>query len=94
MNMDITDDAVSSHSTVLPQFWELVSVEMDDAGIERVRIDVIVEDELYDPLASPMIATEQKRAALAPPVESPSFQLANASDPNGRVADNSRLMAA
>src|SRR6185312_9679900 len=50
----------------IPQLAEVATVEVDDAGVERVRIDIVVEREIDDaPATGGILAAEQKGAALA-----------------------------
>ena len=44
---------------------EIPAVEMHDAGVERVRIEIVVEDEVDDAGAAVRAVAEQERAALA-----------------------------
>jgi hypothetical protein len=86
MDVNVGDDAVTTTATELPQFGKFVSVEMHDAGIERVGIDVVVEDKLDDPPVPLPIVSQEKRSAFAVTLEGAPLQLTNAGRPDCRVA--------
>ncbi|PZQ96200.1 MAG: hypothetical protein DI533_17350 [Cereibacter sphaeroides] len=45
MHMDVCNDAVTAASADFPKKWKFIAVELNDARIECVRVDVIVVDE-------------------------------------------------
>ena len=49
MNMDIRDNSTSSLPTMYPKIAKPTAIDFDNAVPERVRIYVVVENELLDP---------------------------------------------
>lgn len=88
MNMDVGDDSAPGLPAMGPEVAEPTSVDHDDAGLESVRVDVIVEDELLD---APRLAhgAKKERAAL-PPSAGPPAKLCHAGVPDGGVAEKVR----
>ena len=66
------------------------AVDHNNAGLKRLRVDVVVEDELLDSPRS-IFRTEEKRAALASAVGA-ALQFQNASVPDFVGADDFRRM--
>ncbi|KWC81048.1 hypothetical protein WL57_25445 [Burkholderia cepacia] len=48
MDMDICDDAPSRFSAMGPEIAESTPVDFDNTCTQRIRVDVIVEDKLFD----------------------------------------------
>ena len=67
VDMDIGDDAQARRAAMRPQGTEAAAVDLDDAGCQRVGIDIVIEDEFVDlpPLAGP---SEEEGAGFAPAV--------------------------
>lgn len=70
VDMDIGNDAQASSTAMSPQSAQSATVDLDDPAIERLRIDIVIVDELFNcaPLAP---SAEEKCAGLAPPVRTP-----------------------
>ena len=64
MHVHVGDDAQAAPLADVPQRAEVPAVETHDAGVERVRVEVVVEDEVDDPGAAVRAVAEQERAAL------------------------------
>ena len=65
MHVHVGDDAHAAPLADVPERTEIPAVEMHDAGVERVRIEVVIEDEVGDAGAAARTVPEQERAALA-----------------------------
>ena len=65
MYMHIGDDAHAAAFADVPECAEIPAVEMHDAGVERVRIEIVVQDEIDDPSAPVRTVAEQERATFA-----------------------------
>jgi hypothetical protein len=63
--MHIGDDARAALLAYVPERPEIPAVEAHDAGVERMRVEIIVQDEINDPGAAGCAVTEQKRTAFA-----------------------------
>lgn len=69
MGVDVGDDHHTSRLADIPQFSEVPSVEPDDPGIKRVRIDVVIEQILHDTASvRGLPVPKEKGAAFAPAV--------------------------
>lgn len=88
MNMDVGNDGAPGLPAVRPEIAKPTAIDLDDAGFQRVGIDVVVKDELLDPphLA---VGAEKKRAALAPPTGAP-LKFRDASTPSRGITENFR----
>ena len=62
--MDVGYNNASGFPTVYPEIAKQPAVDLDDSGIQGVRIYIVVEDELLDSPGG-ALGAEQKRAALA-----------------------------
>ena len=49
MNMNIRHNGESAFLTEYPELIEIATVEADDAGIETMRIEIIVKNEIGNP---------------------------------------------
>jgi hypothetical protein len=49
MHMDIGNHGEPTLATAGPELREMTTVELNDAAVESVRVDVVVEYELRDP---------------------------------------------
>lgn len=65
MNMDIRDDLALGPAAMLPEFAEPTAVDNDDAGRQRVRVNIVVIDKFFD-TSRPGFRAEQKSTAFAP----------------------------
>src|SRR5258706_5008066 len=65
MDVDVGDYAQSAPPAHVPKLPKVPAVEADNARVERMRVEVVVEDEIDDPRRGPVVATEQECAALA-----------------------------
>ena len=70
MNMHVRDNDTPGLPTMCPEIAKLATVNNDNAGPQRVRIDVVIEDELFDP---PRLAgtAQQEGTALLPTASTP-----------------------
>jgi len=86
--MDVGHDLQTRGPTMRPKRAETATVDDDNAGSQRMGIDIVVEDEFFDytPLAVP---AEQKGACLALSVRTP-MQLGDARLPDVASADEFR----
>jgi len=88
MDMDIGDDAQARRATVSPQGTKPAAVYLDDAGRQRMRIDVVIEDEFVDlPLLA--LSAEEEGTGLAPAAGA-AAQLRDAGIPDVVPADKFR----
>ena len=72
--MHVCDNGSPGLPTMRPEVAEPAAVDDDDAGPQRVRVDVVIEDEFLDPSRIAGRA-QQKGAALAPtPGAPPQFR--------------------
>src|SRR5262249_34834301 len=65
MHMHVGNDPHAALLADVPERPEIPPVEMHDAGVERVRVEVVVEDEIGDASAAVYAVAEQECAALA-----------------------------
>ena len=52
MDMDIGDNGESPFLANAPERTEMTPIEANDAGIQAVRIDVVIQNEIDDPSAA------------------------------------------
>src|SRR6266851_3728049 len=48
----------------VPERAEMMAVEAHDAGVERVRVEIVVENEVDDPRAAVLAVSQQERTAV------------------------------
>jgi Zn-dependent peptidase ImmA (M78 family) len=73
--LDHLRDGEAARAADRPQLAEMPAVEADDAGIEAVRVEVVVKNEVNDPCGpARFLDPKQERAALAAFVASPLAQ--------------------
>lgn len=91
--MDVSDHSVTSGSADLPDERKLVAVELDDAGIERVRVDVVVKDKFTYHFGAVVVGclADKKRATLPASAKGAAMQFGDASHPGDPGADDARL---
>src|SRR5665213_2885235 len=67
MGVNIRDDHHTACFTQIPEFSEVPSVEVDDTGIKRVRVDVVIK-QIVDDAASVrrLPVSKEEGAAFAP----------------------------
>jgi hypothetical protein len=65
MKVDVSNNSSSSSSAMIPEYAQASPVDLHDAGIQRTRIHVIVEDELLDSPRSTQ-GTKEECSALPP----------------------------
>jgi len=65
VGVNISDDVELGRATALPERAEVATVEADDAGVEGMWVEVVVQDEVDD--LDPLVraSTEQECAAFA-----------------------------
>jgi hypothetical protein len=63
--MDIGDDGKATLSALFPERTEIATVEANYAGIQTVRIEIVVKHEVDDPAASITAGAQKKRTTFA-----------------------------
>jgi hypothetical protein len=48
MKMQVGDDTSAAFATMLPETAETAAVNDDDTRAQRIRVDVVVENEFFD----------------------------------------------
>jgi hypothetical protein len=71
----VGDDTEAATSADLPELTEVSSIESDDTGVERAGIEIIIENEVYDPGNTTLAAPEEERTALSTGVSTALAQL-------------------
>src|SRR5690349_12518714 len=64
MHMNIGHDRQATRLADRPEVAEVAPIEPDDATVERVRIEIVVEHEIKDARAAVFATPEQERPAL------------------------------
>jgi hypothetical protein len=64
MSVDVGDDGKVAALTDIPQSAEVATVKTDDAGVQTIRVEVVVEYELNDPSAPRSALTKQESSAF------------------------------
>src|SRR5216684_4102117 len=64
MHMHVGNHAQAAAFADVPERAEVPPVETYDAGVERMRIEIVIEDEVDDPTAVFHGVAEEERAAL------------------------------
>jgi hypothetical protein len=63
MDVDVGDHAQTAPPADIPQLAEVAAIEADDAGVERMRVKVVVEDKVDDArYVVPLVAQEERTA--------------------------------
>lgn len=65
MGVNVCDYADTSLFAHIPKRAEITAVESDDASVQALRIQIVVENELSDPRTAILAMPEQKRSALS-----------------------------
>src|SRR3546814_14610313 len=65
MDVDVSDHAQRAFLAHRPERAEVTSVETHDPGVEAVRIEIVIEDEVDDPAPTAFLPSKQEGAALA-----------------------------
>lgn len=64
MDVNVRDNAQSAPPARIPKRAEKSAVQTYDAGVERMGIEIIIENEIGDAGTGPMTVTKQKSAAF------------------------------
>ncbi|WP_143540369.1 hypothetical protein [Rhizobium chutanense] len=88
MNVDVGNDFTTCIAAVRPESSEPASIDFNDAGIQRMRVDVIIEDELFDPAL--FVSPTQKEGATFAPAVGPAVEFRDTGSPNYAVTQDFR----
>jgi hypothetical protein len=92
MHMHIRNDRHPPGATFRPNCTELAAIEFDKAIRKAIRINIIIEQKMFDPPRRALNTPQQKAAALAVPVRPPP-QLVDTFVPDPRAANQFRRVA-
>lgn len=88
MNMHVCDNDTPGLPTMLPEIAKTAAIDNHAACPQRIRIDIVIENELLD-LPHPVVGAQQKGAALAP-TSGTAPQFGDALAPNRSATQNLR----
>ena len=86
MDVNVPDDAQFPAPARLPKCAEISAVHAYDAGIERMGIEIVIENEIDDPGMGVVTAAKQKSAALPAMVAAAFAKFRDEPPPQGRRA--------
>ena len=65
MDVDVSNHAQRAFLAHRPERAEVTPIETHDPGVEAVRIEIVIEDEVDDPAPAAFLPPKQEGAALA-----------------------------